>query len=570
VDTRHPEKESTSALFRLLASRLDIAALGVFQLRPNGAELWDATPEFRTVWSRRAVAPSARIVSVSPSISAALVTGHAARIDIRELGQTEGYAAVAPIREGGVASGYLLVLDRRRRWLGPRAAAELADAAHLLTVLMRPDAPASGEPPHGAAALPPGVTPLGEVGVLIDATRSERALEETLGLIVLDLDRFRAVNDAYGVPAGDRVLAQIGDRVARALAPDDVAIRMEGDRYLAVTRRRGAALRQLADGILEAVSAPLAIGPTTISLNASIGIATDDSGTTSGETLLLRADNAMKRAKLEGRNRWVLHETRLEADTQERSRLELDLAHATDAGEMHLAFQPYIDLATDRVSGAEALLRWRHPTRGDLQPAAFIPIAERSGHILSLGSWALRTALAAAQHWPDPMRLAVNISAMQFHQTDFVAQVDEALAGSDFPATRLELEITETVLMRDNPETIAQIRALIARGIHIALDDFGTGYSALAYLARLPHHRIKLDRTFVQDLANPATRNLIRAIIASARAQGIAITAEGVERPSDLEAVRGLGFTHAQGYATGKPVADPTDFIAGLSREAMA
>jgi EAL domain-containing protein (putative c-di-GMP-specific phosphodiesterase class I) len=189
-------------------------------------------------------------------------------------------------------------------------------------------------------------------------------------------------------------------------------------------------------------------------------------------------------------------------------------------------------------------------------------MAEATGLILRLGRWALTTALARARGWPQSLDPSVNISPLQFHQPGFLAQVDAALAETGFPPERLELEITETVLMRDNPETTAQLRALISRGIRIALDDFGTGYSALAYLTRLPHHRIKLDKAFVQDLANPATAELIRAIIALARAQGIAVTAEGVERPEHLALVRRAGFTHAQGFATGSPVADPSVLFA--------
>jgi EAL domain-containing protein (putative c-di-GMP-specific phosphodiesterase class I) len=284
----------------------------------------------------------------------------------------------------------------------------------------------------------------------------------------------------------------------------------------------------------------------------------------------MHADTALRRAKVEGRGRFVLHEPAEGARELEQSRLELDLADALAKGQMHLAYQPFVGLRDGRVAGAEALLRWRHPTRGELQPAAFIPLAEATGQILPLGRWALRTAMARALAWPERIALSVNISPLQFHQPDFLADVDAALAETGFPPARLELEITETVLMRDNPETTAQLHALIARGIRIALDDFGTGYSALAYLARLPHHRIKLDKAFVQDLGNPATADLIRAIIALARAQGVAVTAEGVERPEHLAQVRRAGFTHAQGYATGAPVADPTPLLDAPSIQAVS
>ena len=230
---------------------------------------------------------------------------------------------------------------------------------------------------------------------------------------------------------------------------------------------------------------------------------------------------------------------------------------------MHLAYQPYVDLRDGRISGAEALLRWRHPTRGELPPAAFIPLAEATGLILPLGRWALGAALARGGALAGAARLSPSTSRRCSSTSR--ASSPRSTPRWRRPASRpgrLELEITETVLMRDNPETTAQLRALIARGIRIALDDFGTGYSALAYLARLPHHRIKLDKAFVQDLANPATAELIRAIIALARAQGVAVTAEGVERPEHLAQVRRAGFTHAQGYATGAPVPDPLALLA--------
>ena len=380
------------------------------------------------------------------------------------------------------------------------------------------------------------------------------------GLMILDLDRFHAVNEALGVAAGDALLAVTGTRLQQALDPGDRLIRLEGDRFAIVAPRGPAALRALARQLLQAVSQPLAIDGRRLVMRASIGIVTATAANPTS-ALLMQADTALRRAKIEGRGRFVLHEPADGALELERSRLELDLTDALALGQMHLAYQPFIDLRDGRVAGAEALLRWRHPTRGELQPAAFIPLAEATGQILPLGRWALRTAMARALAWPARIGLSVNISALQFHQPDFLDDVDAALAETGFRPERLELEITETVLMRENPETTAQLNALIARGVRIALDDFGTGYSALAYLARLPHHRIKLDKAFVQDLGNPATADLIRAIITLARTQGVAVTAEGVERPEHLAQVRRAGFTHAQGYATGAPVADPTPLL---------
>ena len=317
----------------------------------------------------------------------------------------------------------------------------------------------------------------------------------------------------------------------------------------------------LARRLLAAVSQPLVLHGRTLVVQASIGVVAGPAAGLAPSDLLIQADAALRRAKADGRDRFVLHEPAHAAAALDGSRLELDLAGALASRQMHLVYQPYIDLADDRIAGFETLLRWRHPLRGELNPIAFIAAAEASGLIVPLGDWVLRTALAAAAGWPGHLALAVNISPLQFHQPGFVARIDTALAETALPPARLELEITETVLMRDNPETTATLRALIARGVRIALDDFGTGYSALAYLARLPHHRIKLDKSFVQDLATPATGNLIRAIIAMARAQGIAVTAEGVERPEQLPLVRRAGFTHAQGYATGLPVAAPEAYF---------
>ena len=321
------------------------------------------------------------------------------------------------------------------------------------------------------------------------------------------------------------------------------------------------AVRGLACRLLEAVAEPIVLDGRAITVQASIGIVAGLAPDTPTPALLVQADAALRRAKIEGRNRFALHGP-AEAVAAETSRLELDLPGALADGQLRLVYQPYVDLADGSVSGVEALLRWQHPARGTLLPASFIPMAEATGQILALGRWALATALDTAARWPERLALSVNISPLQFHQPGFIAEVDAALDAAGFAPERLELEITETVLMRDNPDTTTQLRALIDRGIRIALDDFGTGYSALAYLARLPHHRIKLDKAFVQDLGNPTTAELIRAIIALARAQGVAVTAEGVERPEHLALVRRIGFTHAQGYAIGAPLADPVALFA--------
>ncbi len=551
-----PDEGFAPALFRLLAAGCGIEAAGIFGGAPSHPRLLAGTAALQAL---RKPAFAGRW---PPAAALRAPGGGVTRIDPAALGLDAAFAAIA----GAGSDGFLLIADRRPRRLVPALAALLADAAALAAPLVDRAAAASeprppGDAAAGRAALRAAVLPRAAAQRLVEAALRGRRAGGPAALLILDLDRFRAVNEALGVAAGDALLAVTGARLEQALDSGDQLIRVDGDRFVVVARRAADELPALARRLLQTVSQPLVLDGSTLVMQASIGVVAASAAEVSTPVLLMQADTALRRAKAEGRNRFVLHEPGQDTAALEKSRLELDLAHAVANGQMHLVYQPYVDLRDGTVSGVEALLRWHHPTRGALQPAAFIPLAEATGLILPLGRWALRTALAGASRWPAALGLSVNISPLQFHQPGFLAEVDAALAESGFPPGRLELEITETVLMRDNPDTLAQLHALIARGVRIALDDFGTGYSALAYLARLPHHRIKLDKTFVQDLANPATADLIRAIIALARAQGVAITAEGVERPEHLALVRRAGFTHAQGYITGAPVADPTALL---------
>jgi diguanylate cyclase (GGDEF)-like protein len=473
------------------------------------------------------------------------------------LGLARGYCALQPLPGNGrTPPGYLLLATPGRRALTPERLAMLADAA-LLAARHLPASEAAeadaGAPDDGA------VLPRDETHALIDRAR---AAAGDWSLLLLDLDRFHAVNEALGVAAGDAVLAAMAARISSIIRPDDRMARIEGDRFLIVGGCSGGAAVALADRILAGLRRPVTLGDRQLVVQASIGVVATPRPRLPATVLLTQAGAALRRAKTEGRNRAVLYAPSLAAAALAESRLELDLAEAPARGQMRLVYQPYVELATGRITGVEALLRWQHPTRGPLAPASFIPLAEATGLILPLGAWALRHALIAAAGWPPGLTVSVNISALQFHQPEFVDQVAAALAAAGVAPGRLELEITETVLMRDAEETTAQLAALIAMGVRIALDDFGTGYSALAYLARLPHHRIKLDRSFVLDLGTPATTELIAAIIALAQKNGAGVTAEGIERPEQLDQVRRLGFTHAQGFATGMPMADPTALMA--------
>ncbi len=544
-----PDERLAAALFRLLSAPHRAEAAGVFAIDRTGCRLLAGTPALLAL-----MAPHEATWPLPPNLA-----DGCRRLAPDTLGLAARFAAVVPIATVGAApAGFLLLADRAPRRLTPALALRLTDAAALAAPLLARAVARPAKPPAERAPLVAAIRPRATAQRLLETAIRGRPAAGPVGLLMLDLDRFRAVNEALGIAAGDALLAVTGTRLERELGPKDRLLRLEGDRFVIVSPQGPTELRALAHRLLQAVSLPLVLGGRTVVMHASIGIVAQSVAAEPAPDLLLQADTALRRAKAEGRSRFVLHEPAQDTVTLERSRLELDLAHAVTKGQMHLAYQPYVDLRDGSVSGAEALLRWRHPTRGELAPVSFIPLAEATGMILPLGRWALRTALAQAMTWPAQMGLAVNISPLQFHQPGFLGEVDAALDETGFPAERLELEITETVLMRDSSETTAQLRALIARGIRIALDDFGTGYSALAYLARLPHHRIKLDKAFVQDLGTPATAELIRAIIALARAQGVAVTAEGVETPEQLAQVRRTGFTHAQGYATGVPVADPS------------
>ncbi len=561
---RQLDPRTLLALLRLIEAPLATAAVGLFDLRPGGVR-------FRAGSGRmvRHRAPGGGgWQPLDPRIERLLRARTPARVSPGALGLGGSACLVQGLADyGGVPVACLALVEAAPRRAGRVKSAALADGALVLEALLDPQTEARPQPiDRQSADAPPAADPRRGLSwtVLPQAAAYRRiaaALDEggrEPALLLLDIDGFRAVNEALGAAAGDALLAVVAARLDAALGTRDRLVRLDGDQFAILTPRPNLDLAAFARMLLDRIGQPLALGGQTVSIQACIGAVPTTVSGTPVPVLLARADTALRRAKAEGRNRVELYEPRLDVAAFERSQLEIELASAPGKSELALVYQPYVELASGRISGVEALMRWHHPRRGTIQPGTFIPLAEATGLILPIGSWALAAACGEAARWPGEGMLSVNISALQFHQPDFAAEVDAALAASGFPPERLELEITETVLMRDSPETIGQLETLIGRGIRVALDDFGTGYSALAYLARLPHHRIKLDRSFVRDLANPATAELIRAIIAMARAQDVAVTAEGVERPEQIEAVRAMGFTHAQGFATGEPVRDPS------------
>jgi diguanylate cyclase (GGDEF)-like protein len=537
------------ALFRLLLERTGLSAAGLFRVGAGGIEAVNATGSLRTsVGTLGAVAALAAL----PRSDAELATASIAPY---------GFAAIfGPIRSDAGAADYLVLCDARGRRLTPTLASSIRDAAAIAAAIA-PALPSPGRFPRRVGA----VLPRDEAHLAIGGAFRASTAGAPRALLLIDLDRFRAVNEALGLAAGDAVLSVTAERLASAAGAGDTLFRLEGDRYVMLVSRSGRALREFAQGLIDAVGRPVLLGERTVTMQASIGIVPGIPEDGRVPAMMLRADTALRRAKLGGRNRFAVNEPGDEMAVCERSRLELDLGRAVAARQMRLAYQPYLDLRSGRITGREALLRWRHPTLGEIMPGSFVPMAENTGLILPIGAWALRTACADAAAWPAHLTLSVNISAVQFHQPDFAARVVDALDASGLDPTRLELEITETVLMRDDPGTMGRIEALIARGVRIALDDFGTGYTALAYLTRLPHSRVKLDRGFMHDLDTPATADLVRAIVARSRASDVEITAEGVETPEQLYRVRAMGFTHAQGFAVARPSFAPAE-----SDEAMA
>jgi diguanylate cyclase (GGDEF)-like protein len=388
---------------------------------------------------------------------------------------------------------------------------------------------------------------------------------EVLAVHLLDLDHFKNVNDTLGHPAGDKLLNLVSDRLRALVRETDTIARMGGDEFavLQVALAQPADATVLALRIIEAVSEPYYIDGHQVVIGTSVGIAVGPTDGLTPDELLRNADLALYRAKGDGRGTYHFFEAAMDAQMQERRVLENDLRKALPAGEFELHYQPVVDLESDRISGFEALLRWRHPEKGLIAPGAFIPVAEEIGFIVPLGEWVIRQACRTAAGWPGQVRVSVNLSPLQFRSANLTDTIVDALAASGLPADRLELEITETVLLSDSEATLSTLYQLRALGVRIAMDDFGTGYSSLSYLQSFPFDKIKIDRSFVKDIADGVgSLNIVRAVTAMAAGLGMATTAEGVETSEQLELVRTEGCTEIQGYVFSKPV--PAGEVADL------
>ncbi|UVO54878.1 EAL domain-containing protein [Sphingomonas sp. SUN039] len=376
------------------------------------------------------------------------------------------------------------------------------------------------------------------------------------GLFMLDLDRFKGVNDTLGHPVGDVLLQQVAQRLSHVVGDHGCVCRLGGDEFTVVVPdvddREN--LARLADAVIKRLSFPYTIGPSTISIGASVGIAISPFDGEDPDELLRNADLALYDAKAAGRGVHSFYQPQMHRDADDRRLLEDDLREALAKGQLRLAYQPVFDLATDRPCAFEALARWDHPERGEISPSLFIPIAEEIGIIGPIGEWVLRTALAEAAHWPDEIRIAVNISPLQFRSAQLPALVSNALAASGVAPDRLELELTEGVFVAEGDRIDAMFATIKQLGVRFALDDFGTGYASLANLKRLPFDTIKIDRSFVRGLSTDdgVDMRFISAIVALAESLGMTTTAEGAETAGEISVIRSLGCSRAQGYILGK------------------
>jgi diguanylate cyclase (GGDEF)-like protein/PAS domain S-box-containing protein len=380
---------------------------------------------------------------------------------------------------------------------------------------------------------------------------------EPFTVLILDLDRFKIVNDSLGHPAGDALLKETATRLKTALRETDVLARLGGDEFAIIQvgeieHRDGAAL--LAQRIIELVRAPYVIEGSAVGIGTSIGIAVAPADGNEPTQLIKNADLALYRGKSQGRNGYCFFDVEMTRKADARHQLENDLRDAIARSEFELFYQPIVEVASTRLRGAEALVRWRHPLRGLVPPDQFIPLAEETGLINALGEWVVQKACADAAAWPKPLKVSVNLSALQFRNSNLLDVILCALVESGLPPDRLELEITESVLLESDTDPLAVIRRLKNLGVSLALDDFGTGYSSLSYLTKFPFDKIKIDKSFTQQLTKRAE---CAAIISSVRALGIGLNmltvAEGVETEQQLTLLRAAGVDLAQGYLFGRP-----------------
>ena len=385
----------------------------------------------------------------------------------------------------------------------------------------------------------------------------ESAERAKLAVLCIDLDRFKAVNDTLGHPIGDALLRAVGGRLQASARPTDLVARLGGDEFAIVQAgtEQPFGATALATRLIAEIAKPFDLDGHQVMIDASVGISIAPNDGSDPDRLLKNADMALYRAKSDGRDSYRFFELDMDARMQLRRKMEIDLRRALTRGEFEVYYQPIITLKTEKISGFEALLRWHHPERGIVPPMEFIPVAEEIGLIGQIGAWVLKTACLEAAAWPDDIHIAVNLSPAQFKHRAVVLDVIAALGASGLPAHRLEVEITETVLLQDTESTVGILDELHNLGVRISMDDFGTGYSSLAYLQKFSFDKIKIDRSFVKNLSErPQSIAIIRAVTAMSISLGMKTTAEGVETEKELQTLKEEGCTEVQGYLFSKPV----------------
>jgi diguanylate cyclase (GGDEF)-like protein len=373
----------------------------------------------------------------------------------------------------------------------------------------------------------------------------------SIAVLCLDLDRFKSVNDTLGHPMGDLLLRQVAERLKNCLRSSGFVARLGGDEFAVIETSLATAEQAgiLAAKIVDVLAEPFHLDGSRVLTGTSIGIALASAPSACPDQLVMAADLALYRAKADGRGTFRFFEPSMATHIQSRNALELDLRKAVKNGDLEVFYQPIVDLRTNRVSCFEALLRWEHPTRGAVSPSEFIPLAEEIGLISDIASLVLDRACHSATQWPSQIRVAVNLSAKQFRSMSLLSEVERALARSGLAASRLELEVTETILLQQTEQTMAILKQLRALGVRVSMDDFGTGYSSLSYLLAFPFDKIKIDKSFIKDLPQKSdAQAIVRAISGMGMNLGMITTAEGVETLDQLEWLRSEGCHEVQGY----------------------
>ena len=379
---------------------------------------------------------------------------------------------------------------------------------------------------------------------------------EKAAVLQVDLDHFKSVNELYGNAIGDKVLKQVSARLWGATRETDLVARLGADEFALLLRpiERPADAAGIAERIVKAMAAPFAIDGRQIIIGASVGVAMAPADGDTADALMKHADMAVLRAKDEGRSTFQFFERGMDAAIRRRRDIEMGLRQALQNRELRLEFQPLMSLRDNRIAGFEALLRWDSPERGAVPPADFVPVAEETGLIVPIGEWVLHEACRIAATWPTPVRVAVNLSAIQFRKGRLCETVTAALAASGLPASRLELEITESLLLTDNEPTLETLHRLRSLGVRTAMDDFGTGYSSLSYLRSFPFDKIKIDRSFMRDLGRGDGVAILRAVIGLGHSLGMTVTTEGVETEEQLRVAREEGSDEVQGFYFSLPL----------------